>query len=307
MGEFGQYLRRLRESQGLSPERVCSLTKVPVRHLIALESEEFQSLPSDASARGFVKLLARQYKVNEQELLRQYDGAVAPQGPVAPPLPLSQTNATIFRLQPSGRGHAGLGVGVGVIVVILLALGWMRGNQSPVTPTAMTQKQVAANKSPAPRRPATAEPPRAAEARPDATASPTPSTVETITQPAAPASVVPSEPAPSAPAPAPALQLRLEIQATEQSWIQAKVDGAELREALLQPGERLLWTAAEAMEVTIGNAGGLTLVFNGEPVTSLGEPGQVVHLRMTAEGVEKVRRSRPTPRPESLPPSALAF
>src|SRR3990172_7157845 len=159
MGEFGQYLRQLREAQGESPERVSSATRVPVRHLISLESEEFQSLPSDASARGFVRLLARHYKIDERDLLRRYEGAVAPLGPVFQPIPLSQTNATIIKVQSSGR-HAGLGVGIGVVIVILLALGWIRNNQPMGSaPELAAQKRVAVNKAPAPNRPAPAQPP----------------------------------------------------------------------------------------------------------------------------------------------------
>jgi cytoskeleton protein RodZ len=245
--------------------------------------------------------------VDAHELLRRYEAAVMPGGPVSTPLPLSQTNATIFRVQPSGRSHAGLGIGVGVVIVILLALGWMRGNQLPVETASApaTKKQVAANKSTEARRPATAEPPRVAEQAPVATAPTTPQAADAASG-AAPAAAPQPDPAPSPVLPA-STQLRLEMQANEQSWVQAQVDGAEMREALLQPGERLLWTAVDAIEVTLGNAGGMTLVVNGEPVAPLGEVGQVIHLRVTKDRVEKIKRSRPAPRPESMTPSTLAF
>jgi hypothetical protein len=97
------------------------------------------------------------------------------------------------------------------------------------------------------------------------------------------------------------------MQANEQSWVQGVADGGEMKEALLQPGERLLWTADQAMEVTLGNAGGMTLVVNGEPVAPLGEVGQVIHLRVTKERVEKIKRSRPAPAPDAVTTSTLSF
>ncbi|MEW6324586.1 MAG: RodZ domain-containing protein [Nitrospirota bacterium] len=301
MGEFGQALRQLRETQGLSPERASVVTRVPVHHLLALEAEQFQELPSNASARGFIRLLARLYKADEPALIRQFESALASAGPIEPPIPLSQTNATIFRAQPS-RSHAGLSVGVGAVAVILLALAWMRGNQEPIM---MTVASAPASKAPAKKAVAPRPSP---EAKAEAPAPEPP-----ITQPAtvtgseaAPAATSPAD-AVSSPAPAVTPEFRLEIQANEQSWVQATVDGSETREALLQAGERLEWTAREAMDVTLGNAGGLILSVNGEASPVLGESGQVVRLRATRDGIEKVRRFRTAPRPETLPPSALAF
>lgn len=299
MGDFGRSLRQLRESQGLSPERASGLTRVPVHHLIALESEQFQVLPSVASARGFVRLLAKLYKVDAQALVSQYEATLA-SGSAAPAIPLSQTNATIFKAQPSGRGHAGLSAGVGAVILILLALGWMRGNQESTVLTALApETKEAASKAPSARRPA-AEPAPAIEPEPVAPGQP--STVVAGNE-SAPVATPPVSPPPPVETPS----FRLEIQANEQSWVQAAVDGGEVREALLQAGERLLWTATDAMDVTIGNAGGLVLMFNGESAPVLGEPGQVVRLRVTKDGIDKVRKFRSAPRPETLPSSALAF
>ena len=109
--------------------------------------------------------------------------------------------------------------------------------------------------------------------------------------------------------------LRLRLLASEESWIQVEVDGVEVKEAMLRPGESILWTATEQMELTIGNSGGLELTFNDEPLPLIGGLGQVARLRFTEEGLDgKIRlfrseppRPRTTPRPDELPSSALAF
>jgi cytoskeleton protein RodZ len=312
MGEFGQLLRQLREAQGQSIDSVSQATRIPSRHLIALEAEQFQSVPSDASARGFVRLLAKHYRKDAQELLRFYErSSVDPHGGRAPMTPLAQTNTTIFKVQ-SGRRHAGLGMGVGLIVMVLLMFGWMRGMQEPVGQVQVAHSAAKVEKAPAPR--PTSPPttlPTTLKDKPR-------STEEQKVMAAAPPSIQPSAPLKSEPAVTPAVTLpdstpkepalpplRLEIEAHEQSWVQATLDGGEMKEALLQTGERLTWTATEQMELTIGNAGGLALSFNGQSLATLGEPGQVVRLHLTKDGLEHVRRYAP-PRPPQPPPSTLS-
>jgi cytoskeleton protein RodZ len=312
MGEFGQLLRQLREAQGQSVDSVSQATRIPSRHLLALESEQFQSVPSDASARGFVRLLAQHYRMDAQELLRHYErSSVDPHGGRAPMTPLAQTNTTIFKVQ-SGRRHAGLGMGVGLIVVILLLFGWMRGMQEPVGQVPVVHSAAKVEKAPSPRQ--TSPPATLPQVTPLDEPHPTEEQKVVASAPA----VQPSVPPKSEPAVAPVVTvpdntpmepvlppLRLEIEAHEESWVQATLDGGEMKEALLQTGERLTWTATEQMELTLGNAGGLALSFNGQSLATLGEPGQVVRLHLTKDGLEHVRRYAP-PRPPQPPPSTLS-
>ncbi|HUJ78891.1 MAG TPA: RodZ domain-containing protein [Nitrospiria bacterium] len=327
MGEFGQFIRRLRESQGQSLESITQATRIPYRHLLALEAEQFQALPSDASARGFVRLLARHYRTDAQELLILYERAVAPHGGGAQPLPLAKTNATIFKVQ-SGRRHAGLGMGVALIVVILLIFGWMRNMQEQITPGPVVRSARAEKGTTAPTLRPTPPQPAVAQAKPvhppeelKAVSSSVPPGPQAKSEPAvaltAPAQsdttsksiVVLTPPAPAGaapktvdavPAPPP---LRLEIEAHEPSWVQAALDGGEVKEALLQAGERITWTANDQMELTLGNAGGLALSFNGQSLAALGRPGQVVRLHLTKDGPDHVRRSLPPKSPLSPSPS----
>ena len=52
---FGEQLRREREARGLAVESVCEATKVPVRHIRALESGSYDGLPGGVFRRGFVR------------------------------------------------------------------------------------------------------------------------------------------------------------------------------------------------------------------------------------------------------------
>jgi cytoskeleton protein RodZ len=329
MGEFGHALRQLRQDGGISLQQLSDSTRIRVLHIEALESERFHELPSDASARGFVRLLVRQLRGNEPRLLKLFEEALIPHGPVSPPMPLAQTNTTLLKVQ-SGRHHAGLGIGAAMVVAVLLLFGWMRASQEPLVAqppsaqTATTESAKVAAMVPKPPAPVASSPTVPAQS------STSTSSVATQPQPAdQPRSetgateersggLVSRDAVTPATLPVGGFPLRLEVAASEQSWVQAEVDSAELREVLLQPGERLLWTAKEQMKLTVGNAGGLILTFNGELIPILGETGQVVRLRFTEAGLQGRTSSSPnrssdppTPqtskRPDTLPPSALAF
>lgn len=70
---------------------------------------------------------------------------------------------------------------------------------------------------------------------------------------------------------------------------------------MLQPGESLSLQNAQGIELLIGNAGGLDLMFNGKTLEKLGKSGEVVTLSLTARGVETKRYEKPKP-PSPNPP-----
>lgn len=52
---FGEQLRRERERRGVALEAMCASTKVPVRHILALEAGAFRDLPGGVFRRGFLR------------------------------------------------------------------------------------------------------------------------------------------------------------------------------------------------------------------------------------------------------------
>ncbi len=72
----------------------------------------------------------------------------------------------------------------------------------------------------------------------------------------------------------------LELVATDETWISVTIDGRDARERLLKPGSRITWTANKGFSITIGNAGGTKVLFNGKDIGPLGSKGKVVKLRL---------------------------
>ncbi len=52
---FGEDLRRAREDRGLAVETICEATKVPAKHIRALEAGALGELPGGVFRRGFVR------------------------------------------------------------------------------------------------------------------------------------------------------------------------------------------------------------------------------------------------------------
>ena len=105
-------------------------------------------------------------------------------------------------------------------------------------------------------------------------------------EPSAPAAVATndrgSEPAGSATQPPPSApvvrHIRAVLHANERSWVEVHGDGQSLEPgAVLEAGRHGVYKADRRLEITLGNAGGVLLEVNGEPVQT-GSSGSVVTL-----------------------------
>ena len=65
----GDTLRNARDAAGKSIEEVASETRVPLRHLTAIENSEYNSLPGKTYAMGFVRAYARTVGLDEAALV----------------------------------------------------------------------------------------------------------------------------------------------------------------------------------------------------------------------------------------------
>ncbi|MFO7713317.1 DUF4115 domain-containing protein, partial [Desulfosarcina sp.] len=114
---------------------------------------------------------------------------------------------------------------------------------------------------------------------------------ETVAPPDAVVQKTPAEAAaPEAPAagrgvpetaadPRPAAYL-LEIVCEEDTWLKAIADDAPASQHYLKPGDILHLEADRMFNLLIGNAGGVSLQLNGNPVPVPGRSGEVVNLEL---------------------------
>jgi tRNA A-37 threonylcarbamoyl transferase component Bud32 len=77
-------------------------------------------------------------------------------------------------------------------------------------------------------------------------------------------------------------QVTVTLQATAAVWTRATVDGRVAYEGTLTAGARRTWTGRRAVELHLGNAGGVQLTVNGSSRGVPGRPGQVWRGRFAA-------------------------
>lgn len=81
----------------------------------------------------------------------------------------------------------------------------------------------------------------------------------------------------------------LELKAVEETWIRVQVNGQPPEETLFKPGEGNSYQSMNRIELVIGNAGGLDMIFGGKKLEKFGKSGEVVTLIFSPQGVERKR------------------
>jgi len=124
-GSLGQELRRAREARGVSLREISEQTRITMRHLEAIEADDYKHLPGGIFNRSFVKAYARHIRFDEQRALELYARTAREHGdsPDEPP-PTSPQRSRVYmgETQRSPLVTAGLSaIMVGVLVLVVYA------------------------------------------------------------------------------------------------------------------------------------------------------------------------------------------
>lgn len=117
---FGRELQTERQRREISLESIAEGTKVPTRHLRALEQEQFEQLPGGVFNKGILRSYCRHIGLDEQEWMERFPAA-APAN--APDWVVFAEN--VRRNRDSHRsGLTGRWLGVLLMLMLLGAMGW---------------------------------------------------------------------------------------------------------------------------------------------------------------------------------------
>lgn len=271
LASFGEELRREREIRGISLKEISDATKISKRFLDALERNDHNTLPAPVFTRGFVREYARYVGLNAEDMVNRYNFAAATDDRIEKPPQIERYPATPVRdISPRPKPKRGIPpayarVNRNLIVLVLIA--------AALAAVAWYAVQYKRDRD------------SAAEAPPViATAKPVP--------------------LPPAPAPAPAVddsKLRLQIEATDRSWISVKADGKRVFEDELQQGEKRDFEAADKFDFKTGNASGVVLRLNGVEVPQLGPEGRTRSAVFDREALKQLRAAGPAPAQDRQP------
>jgi cytoskeleton protein RodZ len=332
MMSVGDTLRRERIRRNLQLEQISKELKISPRFLEAIEGEQFEKLPGGVFAKAFVRQYGRMLGLNEDELASQLDQVFEPP-PVHESEPAQVSKAGLAPIdmprmeewQSVGDRRVSwsgpLSAAIMVVLVMLVCSGvyaWMQRQQHPAAvahnkpATVPVQTQPAAAPSqaqaqqqsapaeqhptqPPPSTPPTSTPP--ATEPPAVAASPAPVQKETpaATQPAPNTDTAASTPAPAGP-------VHVEVTASEPVWILARADGKFAFTGTMDSNTKRTADGEKEVTLRVGNAGGVTITLNGQPIPSVGPKGQPRTIQFTSGGFHIV----PAAKPPSESPAPIA-
>jgi len=262
METVGKYLKRERELRNISLKEISTSTKIRESLLRAIEEDRYDLLPSPVFVKGFLIAYGKYIGLDPSDVVLRYESDLKEldgyeeKGPLPP------------RRKEWNRGFV-LGMIVLIVgVIIILNLRREPKDQGEHAPTRVEETPLAQEESPAP----PVVPKGEDIARP---------VEETISVEEAPLAETMSPQGETG-----GENLILQIKAVEDTWIAFQVDSDFPREITLKAGETFSQRADEQIKLKIGNAGGVNLIFNGEPLGSLGDPGRIVRLSLTKSGYE---------------------
>lgn len=315
MMEVGQLLRQTREAQDLSLADIEEKTKIRQSFISALESGDWDDLPNEVVARGFLRKYATALGLDADELLAQAGGGQKLDRSESPspaqtstaqptayqPINLELYDDTPARSNTLRRVLAFLLalIPVAILIYLLVQFG---------LPLLLDQSAgLTANPTATATLPPAGTPPTTplivvggdSTPTPEATQTPAGAPTETPATPATLTSATPTatpQPSPT-PTATPIQQLTMRMEIVERAWVRVTVDGEVQIESLLDPVYVQEFVAQQSIELRTGNAAGVILTLNGELLPPLGETAEVVDLIWAIEDDEIVVMT-PTPEPE---------
>jgi transcriptional regulator with XRE-family HTH domain len=261
---LGKYLKKERELRNISLRDVSRNTRVREQFIQALEEDRLDLLPPPTIVKGFLQSYAKYVGLDMNAVLLRFQallkgGQASP--PAAPP-------RKAFPIKKTWWAAGGAAVVFLALILIIFAL-----FDSKAPPTETEEPLATGEEAPV----AKTEAPGPREQLPEAKDG---------------AATVPA-PVPS-PGPGNKL-LTLGLKAVERTWLHIQSSEKADMDVILQPGENLSIQDNQRIELLVGNAGGLDLIFNGTALEKFGKSGEVVTLIFTPQGVESKPHEKPKP------------
>jgi cytoskeletal protein RodZ len=279
MGSFGERLRREREMRGITIEEIAEATKIGSRNLRALEDEKFDLLPGGIFNKGFVRAYSKFLGLDEEQAVADYIAAESSFRDAA-------SDGLDVQVEAVRRS---LVLPITIVLLLVIAGGGYGGWRYYQKRAAQREAESAVARQPAPVAPisqtvAASQPPASQDSSASATTQPANSPTVTPAATASPASSAPETAAASTSASADGFVVQLK--ANQASWVSAKADGKSVFSDTLKAANEKTLHARDRIVLTLGNAAGVQVSYNGKDQTFDRVAGKVKILVFTAQGLQ---------------------
>jgi len=247
----GVEFRTLRESRGLTIDRISSATRIPVRMIEALEHDDLRALPPRPFLRGFVAAYGRELGLDPADAVTRYFAQLEP-----PPTEAAVANEAAD-LEPRHTRAWSIAALVLVVVFIAPSLNrWRATLDIPRPEVAGTAGSV----------PAPAPAPASAPA-------------------SAPATLPAAAPAPTAQGTTSQARTDLVVSLAfeRRCWVSASTDGTRVLYRTMEPGTTQVLQARNQITIRVGDAGAVALTVNGGAPVPMGAAGEVRTVVLTPD------------------------
>lgn len=266
MLSVGKRLCQARVAQGQTLEAISAATRITLKNLTAIESDDLAKISSPFIYRSFVRQYAEALKLDYTSMAADVRTAshIIPE-----PLMPGQVNLVPVRsgtvIPPHVPRDFRWMYPIAALILVIFACSSLYGlyRHEPVE----RHQRIAPVVLAAPRPPA----------------------------PVAPQKAVPEAP------PVPGSPIHLELSATEPSWLSMTSDGKAAYNGMLEATATKILDSHDRARIRMGNAGVVNVLFNGKSLGALGKRGQVRTIEFTAAGYKEI--VLPTP-PAVQPQSA---
>ncbi len=280
MSSAGDNLRVEREAQGISLREISEYTKISVRFLKAIEEEKIELLPGGIFNKSFVRHYAGYLGLDQERTVAEYFEEVeAAQDDANPPVAVPPNDG----MAPSADGYIPLiltAIALGAIVIGIAYAIYRFTDREPASDSPAAMASAA---------PGNLSAGTASQAATAIDASPGPPAQTQLEKAPALAAAMQETRQGRVNPPAPAAgSFLLQIDSLREVWLSIIADGETEWEGFLQPQQTRRVRANEAIQMHVGDAGGIALFLNGRPLPPAGEDGEVKRLTISASGLSEL-------------------
>jgi cytoskeleton protein RodZ len=282
---FGVNLKRERELREITLEEIAKATKISVRLLKAIESDRFDIFPESVFRKSFIKSYARYLGMNEEKVLQEY--ALQFQTGPASSTQVEKPARIRATMGAASSRRSWLGIGIAILVLAGCGAYWYFKNDT-------SSKSVEPAPAPTATDGTSTGPPNPASTQGSGTTTTQtpPSSLKVLGELA-------KKPKPSRATPpgsaglTPGTLPELTVQATEEAWLSVHSGEKPLFSGLLNSQESRSFPLQSPLKLVLGNAGGVRILVNGQPFSSLGRAGERKTLEISSENYKQYLAPEP--------------
>jgi cytoskeletal protein RodZ len=239
----GEILRSERERKGLSVKEIELATSIRTIYITAIEEGNYNIIPGEVYLKGFIRNYANSLGLDGQQIIDLYRQS---QNSIVP------MNEEVAKVDKTPKDHSPKKITysskwmvIGVLVVCVASGAWWLQSNPKTLP----------------------------EPKIDNQAQPAPVTPKQVI----------SEQHTVSSTPIAAKPVSITAKFTDQCWTSVTADNKIIYEGIPQTGETFTWEAEKNVTIKAGNAGGIDIVYNGQPLGMMGTKGEVLVRTFSAK------------------------